>query len=64
MPQARKGREQRQSDRANKDFQKAFGDIAAGYMGVPGLPNYLQVFSPNVVTTTSSRCSRCFWATY
>ena len=49
MPQARKGREQRQSDRANKDFQKAFGDIAAGYMGVPGLPNYLQVISPNVV---------------
>lgn len=49
MPEAKRGREQKQADRANKDFQKAFGDIAAGYMGVPGLPNYLQVISPNIV---------------
>lgn len=53
MPQARKGREQRQADRqarqVDKDFQRAFGDIAAGYMGVPGLPNYVQVISPQVV---------------
>jgi hypothetical protein len=49
MPEAKRGREQKQADRANKDFQKAFGDIAAGYMGVPGLPNYVQVISPNVV---------------
>ena len=53
MPQARRGREQRAEDRqqrqASRDWQKAFGDIAAGYMGVPGLPNYLQMISPQMV---------------
>ena len=53
MPQARKGREQRaearQQNQVNKDWQKAFGDMAVGYMGVPGLPNYLQIISPQMV---------------
>jgi hypothetical protein len=53
MPQARKGREQRaearQQNQVNKDWQKAFGDMAVGYMGVPGLPNYLQIISPQIV---------------
>ena len=39
---AAKGREVR---KAKSDFQKAFGDIAAGYMGVPGMPNYLQTIN-------------------
>jgi len=53
MPQAKRGREQRAEDRqqrqAGRDWQKAFGDIAAGYMGVPGLPNYLQMISPQMI---------------
>jgi hypothetical protein len=52
MPQARRGREQRQADRQqrqmNKDWKGMFGDMAAGYSGVPGMPNYLQVVSPQV----------------
>ena len=52
MPQARRGREQRQADRQqrqmNKDWKGMFGDMAAGYLGVPGMPNYLQVVSPQV----------------
>jgi hypothetical protein len=54
IPQARRGREQRQADRqrrqVSKDWQNTFGDIAAGYFGVPGMPNYLQVISPQVVS--------------
>lgn len=52
MPQARRGKEQRQADRQqrqiNKDWKGMFGDMAAGYSGVPGMPNYLQVVSPQV----------------
>lgn len=58
MPMARKGREQRAADRetrqANKDWQKMFGDIAVGYIGVPGMPNYLQMISPNVMSGQAS----------
>jgi hypothetical protein len=58
MPIARKGREQRAADRetrqANKDWQKMFGDIAVGYIGVPGMPNYLQMISPNVMSEQAS----------
>lgn len=54
IPEARRGREQRQADRqqrqVSKDWQNTFGDIAAGYFGVPGMPNYLQVISPQVVS--------------
>lgn len=39
---AAKGKEVR---KAKSDFQKAFGDIAVGYMGVPGMPNYLQTIN-------------------
>ena len=39
---ASKGKEVR---KAKSDFQKAFGDIAAGYFGVPGMPNYLQTIN-------------------
>ena len=39
---AGKGREVR---KAKSDFEKAFGDIAVGYMGVPGMPNYLQTIN-------------------
>jgi len=56
LPEARRGREQRQSDRQqrqmSKDFNNAFGDVAAGYFGVPGMPNYLQmvnVVDPSVM---------------
>lgn len=56
IPEARRGREQRQSDRQqrqmSKDFNNAFGDVAAGYFGVPGMPNYLQmvnVVDPSVM---------------
>ena len=53
MPIAKKGREQRQADRqarnVDKDFNRAFGDMAAGYFGVPGMPNYMQVISPQIV---------------
>lgn len=38
--EAKKGKEVRN---ANKDFKKAYGDIAAGYFGAPGIPNYLQM---------------------
>lgn len=52
IPEARRGREQRQADRQqrqiNKDWKGMFGDMAAGYSGVPGMPNYLQVVSPQV----------------
>jgi hypothetical protein len=52
IPQARRGKEQRQADRQqrqiNKDWKGMFGDMAAGYSGVPGMPNYLQVVSPQV----------------
>ena len=46
IPEARRGREMK---RAQKDFQNMFGDVAAGYFGVPGMPNYLQVISPNII---------------
>jgi hypothetical protein len=53
IPQARKGREQRQANRQNRqmnrDWNRAFGDMAAGYFGVPGLPNYLQMVSPQMM---------------
>jgi hypothetical protein len=53
MPIAQRGREQRQADRqtrnVNKDFNRAFGDMAAGYFGVPGMPNYMQVISPQMM---------------
>ena len=53
LPEARRGREQRQADRQTRrvarDWQNMFGDMAAGYAGVPGLPNYLQVVSPQIV---------------
>lgn len=53
VPEAKKGREQRQADRqarnVDKDFNRAFGDMAAGYFGVPGMPNYMQVISPQIV---------------
>jgi hypothetical protein len=53
IPQAQRGREQRQADRqarnVNKDFNRAFGDMAAGYFGVPGMPNYMQVISPQMI---------------
>lgn len=53
VPQAKKGREQRQADRqarnVDKDFNRTFGDMAAGYFGVPGMPNYMQVISPQIV---------------
>lgn len=39
---ASKGKEVR---KAKSDFQKAYGDMAAGYFGVPGMPNYLQVLN-------------------
>lgn len=39
---AGKGKEVR---KAKSDFQKAFGDMAAGYFGVPGMPNYLQTIN-------------------
>jgi hypothetical protein len=39
---ASKGREVR---KAKSDFEKAFGDMAVGYMGVPGMPNYLQTIN-------------------
>lgn len=46
---AGKGREVRQADRqarrATKDFRNAFGDMAAGYFGAPGVPNYLQMIN-------------------
>jgi hypothetical protein len=58
MPQAKRGREQRQMNQANKDWQKAFGDIAAGYMGVPGLPNYLQVISPQMPASSSANTNQ------
>ena len=40
--QAQKGKEVRNAD---KDFKKAYGDIAAGYFGAPGIPNYLQMIN-------------------
>jgi hypothetical protein len=53
LPQARRGREQKQADRQTRrvarDWQNMFGDMAAGYAGVPGMPNYLQVVSPQIV---------------
>ena len=53
MPMARKGREQRVANRqarqANRDWQNMFGDMAVGYMGVAGMPNYLQMITPNVM---------------
>ena len=49
MPQAKRGMEQRQMNRAAKDFRNMFGDVAAGYSGVPGMPNYLQIISPNII---------------
>ena len=53
LPEARRGREQRQADRQTRrvarDWQNMFGDMAAGYAGVPGMPNYLQVVSPQIV---------------
>jgi hypothetical protein len=46
---AGKGREVRQANkqarRATKDFRNAFGDMAAGYFGAPGVPNYLQMLN-------------------
>lgn len=46
---AGKGREVRKADRqarrATKDFRNAFGDMAAGYFGAPGVPNYLQMIN-------------------
>lgn len=54
LPEARKGREQRQAERQQrnigKDFRKMFGDMAVGYMGVPGMPNYIQMISPQIQT--------------
>jgi hypothetical protein len=54
MPQARKGREQRQAERqqrnVGKDFRKMFGDMAVGYAGVPGMPNYIQMITPQIQT--------------
>jgi hypothetical protein len=49
IPEAKRGMEQRQMNRAAKDFRSMFGDVAAGYSGVPGMPNYLQVISPNII---------------
>ena len=49
IPKAKRGMEQRQMNRAAKDFRNMFGDVAAGYSGVPGMPNYLQVISPNII---------------
>jgi len=55
IPMARKGKEQRAADReirnVNRDWQRMYGDMAVGYMGVPGLPNYLQMISPQVYQT-------------
>jgi hypothetical protein len=53
MPEARRGREQRQERRQQrkmgKDWNRMFGDMAAGYSGVSGLPDYLQFISPQIV---------------
>lgn len=61
LPEARKGREQRQAERQqrnmSKDFKSMFGDVAAGYFGVPGMPNYIQVISPQVNTQQPSQQS-------
>jgi hypothetical protein len=58
LPEARKGREQRQAERQQrnigKDFRNMFGDMAVGYMGVPGMPNYIQMISPQIQTGPSS----------
>jgi hypothetical protein len=46
---AGKGKQVRQANRqvrhAQKDFKNAFGDMAAGYFGAPGMPNYLQMIN-------------------
>lgn len=46
---AGKGREVRQANRqarrATKDFRNAFSDMAAGYFGALGVPNYLQMLN-------------------
>jgi hypothetical protein len=53
IPEARRGREQRQATRQvrnmNRDWQRAFGDIATGFIGAPGIPNYLQMMSPQML---------------
>jgi hypothetical protein len=58
LPEARKGREQRQAERQQrnmgKDFRRMFGDMAVGYMGVPGMPNYIQMITPQIQTGPSS----------
>lgn len=54
LPEARKGREQRQAERQQrnmgKDFRRMFGDMAVGYAGVPGMPNYIQMITPQIQT--------------
>ena len=58
IPEARRGREQRQAERQQrnmgKDFRRMFGDMAVGYMGVPGMPNYIQMITPQIQTGPSS----------
>ena len=46
IPQARKGREQRQM---NRDWNKMFGNIAAGNISLPGLPSYIGTISPQII---------------
>jgi hypothetical protein len=62
IPEARRGREQRQADRQqknmSKDWNNAFGDMAAGYFGVPGMPNYLQVVNPQTVNPQANVTSQ------
>lgn len=50
IPQARKGREQRQM---NRDWNKMFGNIAAGNISLPGLPSYIGTISPQIIQAQS-----------
>ena len=49
IPQARRGREQRQQRQMNKDWNKMFGNIAAGNISLPGLPSYIGTISPQII---------------
>lgn len=53
VPQARRGREQRQQNRQqrqmNKDWNKMFGRFPAGNISLPGLPSYIGNISPQII---------------